>query len=65
MWANIKKVYYGCKLSDNEKIGFRDVKFDEMMGGRSSLPKDFMEAKDREMCLEVFEEYGKMEAERY
>ena len=65
LWANIRKVYYGCKLSDNEKIGFRDAKFDEMMGGRSNLPDDFMEEKDREMCLEVFREYEKMNAKRY
>lgn len=65
LWANIKKVYYGCRLSDNEKIGFRDVKFDEIMGGRSNLPEDFMEEKDREMCLKVFKEYEGMEAERY
>ena len=65
LWANIEKVYYGCRLSDNEEIGFRDVKFDKMMGGRSSLPDKFMEEKDREMCLKVFKEYKKMNAKRY
>ena len=65
LWANIEKVYYGCKLSDSEKIGFRDAKFDKMMGGRSGLPDGFMEEKDREMCLEVFKEYEKTEIERY
>ncbi len=65
LWANIKKVYYGCKLSDNAEIGFRDVKFDNMMGGRSSLPEKFLEEKDREMCLEVFEKYEKMKAKKY
>ena len=65
LWANIKKVYYGCKLSDNEKIGFRDAKFDKIMGGRSDLPDGFMEEKDREMCLEVFEKYEEMEAKKY
>ena len=34
LWANIEKVYYGCTLVDNEMIGFRDEKFEEMMGGR-------------------------------
>ena len=29
MWANIGKVYYGCRLSDNEGIGFRDAKFNQ------------------------------------
>ena len=65
LWANIKKVYYGCRLTDNEKIGFRDAKFDEIMGGRSSLPEEFMEERDREMCLNVFDQYEKMGAERY
>lgn len=65
LWANIEKIYYGCRLSDNEEIGFRDAKFDKMMGGRSNLPEGFMEEKDRDLCLSVFEEYEKMEAKRY
>ena len=65
MWANIGKVYYGCSLADNEEIGFRDVRFDKMMGGRSELAEEFMEEKDREMCLEVFEEYKKIGGVRY
>ena len=43
MWANIGKVYYGCRLSDNEGIGFRDAKFDAVMGGRAGLLEEFME----------------------
>ena len=65
LWANIKKVYYGCRLNDNEKIGFRDAKFDEIMGGRSKLPDEFMEEKDRTMCLELFKEYDEMDSEKY
>lgn len=65
MWANIGKVYYGCRLSDNEGIGFRDVRFDKMMGGRAGLPEGFMEERDREMCLEVFREYEGMNGVRY
>ncbi|MBR2589109.1 nucleoside deaminase [Candidatus Saccharibacteria bacterium] len=65
LWANIKKVYYGCKLSDNEEIGFRDAKFDGMIGRRSGLPDGFMEERDREMCLKVFKEYKEMNSERY
>ena len=65
LWANITKVYYGCRLSDNEAIGFRDAKFDELMGGRPNLPAGFMEEKDREMCLAAFEAYLQMDAERY
>ena len=65
MWANIGKVYYGCSLTDNEEIGFRDARFDEMMGGRPGLPEGFAEERDREMCLEVFREYKKMGGEKY
>ena len=65
LWANIEKVYYGCRLSDNEKNGFRDAKFDEIMGGRSDLPDGFIEEKDRDACLKIFEEYEKMNAKRY
>lgn len=65
LWANIEKVYYGCRLSDNEEIGFRDAKLNKMMDGRSNLPEGFMEEKDRDLCLSVFEEYEKMEAKRY
>ena len=65
LWANIEKVYYGCRLSDSEGIGFRDVKFSNAIGGKFNLPDGFVEEKDREMCLEVFREYEKMEDERY
>ena len=61
MWANIEKVYYGCTIGDNEIIGFRDAKFDTMMGGRAGLPEGFLEEKDREKCLELFDEYNNME----
>ncbi len=65
MWANIGKVYYGCSLRDNERIGFRDAKFDAFVGGRAGLPEGFLEERDREMCLEVFSEYVGMEGVRY
>lgn len=57
LWANIKKVYYGCTIADNEKIGFRDKKFDEMFGGRSNFA-DFLVEIDRQSCLQLFDEYN-------
>ena len=65
MVYDLKKVYYGCRLSDNEEIGFRDVKFDKIISERSSLPDGFMEEKDREIYLDVFKEYEEMDAKRY
>ena len=57
LWANIDKIYYGCSLKDNESIGFRDEKFDQMLGGRAKLPKKYLRQKDRKLCLKLFKEY--------
>ena len=50
LWANIRKVYYGCNMNDTDNIGFRDKIFYEG-------EQDFSEEIDREECLKVFEEY--------
>ena len=50
LWANIRKVYYGCTVSDTDSIGFRDQAFYE----GTELPE---EQTDRDACLRVFEEY--------
>ena len=57
MWANIDKVYYGATIADNEKIGFRDNKFNELLGGREKL-SDYLECIDREEVLKLFYEYN-------
>ena len=64
MWANIDTVYYGCTIEDNEMIGFRDKKFDEMFGGREAF-SDYLVETDRDACLKLFEEYMDMDAENY
>lgn len=64
MWANISKIYYGCTIRDNEIIGFRDNKFDQIFGGRQKLG-DYMTELDREACLELFQEYNAMNATKY
>ena len=60
IWANIKKVYFGCRPEDAEKIGFRDdfiYKFIETKSKDKNI-LDIYEL-DREECLQLFEEYSK------
>lgn len=64
MWANIKKVYYGCTIEDNAIIGFRDEAFDEMFGGREAF-KDYLIELDRNACLKLFEEYTSLNRDKY
>lgn len=64
MWANISKIYYGCTIADNEIIGFRDNKFDQIFGGRDKLG-DYMTEIDRDACLRLFQDYSKMDATKY
>ena len=59
MWANIKKVYYGCTIDDNEAIGFRDKRFDTILNVNRKINEDFLEQVDREECLKLFEKYSK------
>lgn len=56
LWANISKVYYGCTITDTEKIGFRDsvfYKFQNDVEARRSFAKEL----DREACLKLYQEY--------
>jgi guanine deaminase len=50
LWANIRKVYFGCTVADTDGIGFRDQKFFE---GTFDIEHET----DRAECLEVFREY--------
>lgn len=60
LWANISKVYYGCTIADNGRIGFRDDKFDNMFSGREKLG-DFLQEVDRAKCLDLFNKYSEMQ----
>lgn len=58
IWANIKKVYYGCNRCDAADIGFRDDFIYKYLAGES---EDVLDIKclDRNECLEAFLEYKK------
>lgn len=64
MWANIDKVYFGCTIEDNGRIGFRDDKFNGIFGGRDKLG-DFLQEMDRDECLKLFDEYMSIQHEQY
>ena len=64
MWANIDKIYYGCTIKDNGKIGFRDDKFNKIFAGREKL-KDYLICIDRNECLKLFEKYKNMDKKIY
>jgi len=64
MWANISKIYYGCTIADNGRIGFRDDKFDGIFGGREKLG-NYLEELDRDKCLELFDEYMRTQQKGY
>lgn len=58
IWANIKKVYFGCTKHDADEIGFRDdVIYQYLKGERNDLID--LQEMDKEECLKTFEEYKK------
>lgn len=64
MWANIEKVYYGCTIADNGRIGFRDDRFNDLFGGRERLG-EYLEQIDRDKCLALFDEYNALQHQLY
>ena len=58
-WANISKVYYGCNVEDTEDIGFKDKSMYE-----TECHIECIEL-DRSECLDLFNEYVKLDRSRY
>lgn len=59
IWANIKKVYYGCTAEDAADIGFRDdFIYDFIQRGCNDGSVLELEPLGREICIKLFEEYA-------
>lgn len=54
LWANIRKVYYGCTIADTADIGFRDQVFYEQGSADS-------EELNRSECQALFREYSEIQ----
>jgi len=64
LWANIRRVYYGCTIKDNALIGFRDDYFNDIFAGRKELG-DFLIQMDRDACLALFDDYLNLPHKNY
>ena len=64
MWANIERIFYGCTLEDNSKLGFRDSELNDIGNNREKL-RDYLVCTDREPCLELFRTYAEKGHEIY
>lgn len=62
LWANIRKVYYGCTIEDTDTIGFRDEKFYDSWNESGD---NFGESLGHKECLELFKEYQGLEHDLY
>ena len=64
LWANVRRVYYGCTIKDNALIGFRDDHFNDIFAGRDKLG-DFLVQQNREACLSLFDDYMRLPHSQY
>lgn len=66
IWANIKKVYYGCTAQDAAQIGFRDdFIYDFIKHDCKDSDVVEMVPLGRETCIKLFEEYKENEKTIY
>ena len=56
IWANIKKVYYGCTRSDADILGFRDSLIYDVIRGADFKTVQINQL-SREECLKIFRKY--------
>lgn len=57
LWANINKIYYGCTISENDMIGFRDEIFNERLQLNTENMRDKFIQIEHTECLELFRYY--------
>ncbi len=58
IWANIRRVVYGCRKEDADAIGFRDdFIYQFINGGMQDFSLLELTELHREECLELFREY--------
>ena len=66
IWANIKKIHYGCTAKDAEDIGFRDKYiYDFIQKDCKDVAVVRMNNVEREECLKLFNEYHENNLEMY
>ena len=66
LWANIDRIFYGCPLEENSRIGFRDKEMNAMVTGRERMRRSgFLVCIDREACVKLFQDYLSMEHGTY
>ena len=57
LWANINKIYYGCSITDNDALGFRDEVFYKYLSISNEKLKERIIQIDRDECLKLLKEY--------
>lgn len=66
IWANIKKIHYGCSAADADNIGFRDKFIYDFIEGKCEDTSVLeLEQVERESCLELFQEYHENKRQMY
>ena len=77
MWAKIDKIYYGCTIEENAKIGFHDADFAQKLSCQVILSNskkqsfdgqegpNYLEQIDHTECQKLFQEYKSMHSQKY
>lgn len=61
LWANIDKIFYGCSIDENDKIGFRDEVFNDTLHLDLKNLENRLIQIDHEECAALFDKYAKIQ----